>query len=57
MSNVKSPEERKSKNVTVRLKEEELIILDNEAEDRQCTRTDLIRDMINKSQFAIEARG
>jgi uncharacterized protein (DUF1778 family) len=56
MPNLKSPEDRRSKNVTIRLKTEELEILDNEAEIRQCTRTDVIRDFINDSNFAQDAR-
>ena len=56
MPNVKSPETRRSKNVTIRLTIEELEILDDEAEKRQCTRTDVIRGLINDSTFAQDAR-
>ena len=56
MPNIKSPETRKSKNVTIRLTKEERDILDNEADKRICTRTDVMRDLINKSEFAMFAR-
>ena len=56
MVNVKSPETRRSKNMTIRLTTEALDVLDNEAEKRQCTRTDVIRDLIDKSTFAVDAR-
>ncbi len=56
MANIKAPEERRSHNITMRLTMEELKIVDDEAEKRQCTRTDVMRDLIDKSTFAQEAR-
>lgn len=48
MPNIKSPEARRSQNVTIRLTTAQLRTLDDEAEYRQSTRTDVIRDFIAK---------
>jgi len=51
MPNIKSPEERRSQNITVRLTQTEVKLVDDEAENKQCTRTDIIRELIHGSEF------
>jgi len=52
VANIKEPANRRSKNVTFRLTEAQLEILDSEAEKRQCNRTDVMRSLIEESDFA-----
>ncbi len=56
MSNIKPQETRRSQSITMRLTIEEVTLLDDEAERRQCTRTDIVRGLIDDSTFAKDAR-
>jgi hypothetical protein len=54
MANNKRPEDRHSTNVTIRFKASQLERIDKEAEAQETTRSNILRDMIDRETFPHE---
>ena len=54
MANNKRPEDRRSENVTIRFKQDQLARLDAEAEAQDTTRSNILRDLVDNNRFSHE---